>query len=184
MLALPSISDARLTRPSSLPKPLPPKNLARSESTRLESAMPIRANLRPLYPSNWPALSRHVRFIRAAGRCQACARPHGTDLRCLPDGRWFDAQQNTWRNRRGRPAPWPDLLEATQIRTTRVSLATAHLDHDPTHNRLRNLRSLCQRCHLSHDRAHHLAQRRLTYRSRDAIGDLWLGVYADAARAA
>jgi hypothetical protein len=42
-------------------------------------------------------------------------------------------------------------------------LAAAHLDHDPRNNRLRNLRSLCQRCHMIHDRPHHLVQRRITY---------------------
>jgi hypothetical protein len=29
---------------------------------------------------------------------------------------------------------------------TRVVLAAAHLDSDPTNNRLKNLRALCQRC--------------------------------------
>jgi len=63
------------------------------------------------------------------------------------------------------------------LRTTRVVLAAAHLDSDPSNNRLRNLRALCQRCHLQHDRPHHLAQRRITYRRRWAIGDLFLGRY-------
>jgi hypothetical protein len=40
---------------------------------------------------------------------------------------------------------------------------------------LRNLRALCQRCHMLHDRPHHLAQRRITYRQRLAVGDLFLG---------
>jgi hypothetical protein len=66
-------------------------------------------------------------------------------------------------------------MEATWVRTTRVVLAAAHLDHDPRNNRLRNLRSLCQRCHLLHDRTHRLRQRRITYRRRDALGDLFLG---------
>jgi hypothetical protein len=60
---------------------------------------------------------------------------------------------------------------------TRVVLAAAHLDSDPTNNRLTNLRALCQRCHLLHDRSHHLAQRWITYRRRLAIGDLFLGPY-------
>jgi hypothetical protein len=64
-----------------------------------------------------------------------------------------------------------------RIRTTRVVLAAAHLDHDPANNGLRNLRSLCQRCHLTHDRPHHLAQRRITYLRRRALGDLFLGPY-------
>jgi hypothetical protein len=62
-------------------------------------------------------------------------------------------------------------------RTTRVVLAAAHLDHDPSHNRLRNLKSLCQRCHLLHDRPYHRAQRWITFRRRYAAGDLFLGFY-------
>jgi hypothetical protein len=62
-----------------------------------------------------------------------------------------------------------------QTRQTRVVLAAAHLDHNPRNNRVRNLRSLCQRCHMIHDRPHHLAQRRITYLLRRALGDLFLG---------
>ena len=139
--------------------------------------MPIRPELRPLYPPYWRELSSHVRFERAEGRCQRCGRPHLVLLRCLPDGRWFDEQAATWRDRRGRPARWPDLFDATRFRMTRVVLAAAHLDSDPTNNRLRNLRALCQRCHMLHDRPHHLAQRWITYRRRSAVGDLFLGPY-------
>ena len=56
-------------------------------------------------------------------------------------------------------------------------LAAAHLDHNPRNNRRRNLKSLCQRCHMIHDRPHHLAQRRITYLLRRALGDLFLGPY-------
>ena len=70
-----------------------------------------------------------------------------------------------------------DLVDATRLRVTRVVLAAAHLDSDPTNNRLANLRSLCQRCHMLHDRPHHLAQRWITYRRRYALGDLFLGLY-------
>ena len=92
--------------------------------------------MRGFYPSNWPQISRRVRFERAAGICQGCGRPHRMTIRCLPDGRWFDPAQNTWRNGRGRPARWPDLVETAQIRHTRVVLAAAHLDHNPRNNRL------------------------------------------------
>jgi hypothetical protein len=37
-------------------------------------------------------------------------------------------------------------------------LAAAHLDGDPTNNRLKNLHALCQHCHMLNDRPHHLAQ--------------------------
>ncbi len=69
------------------------------------------------------------------------------------------------------------------MRRTKVVLAAAHLDHDPSHNRLRNLRALCQRCHMLHDRPHHLAQRWITYRRRCARADLFLGPYEAAAAA-
>jgi hypothetical protein len=139
--------------------------------------MPIRREFRLLYPANWPALSRRVRFDRAGGRCQGCGRRHLTQVRCLPDGRWFDETARTWRDRRGRPARWPDLIDVSHVRLTRVVLAAAHLDNNPANNRLANLRSLCQRCHMLHDRPFHLAQRWLTYRRRQAIGDLFLGRY-------
>jgi hypothetical protein len=111
-----------------------------------------------------------VRSLRPATR-------HADPRRSLPDGRWFDPTQQTWRDRRGRGARWPDLLAMIPARTTRVVLATAHLDHDPSHNRLRNLKSLCQRCHLLHDRPYHRAQRWITFRRRHATGDLFLGFY-------
>jgi hypothetical protein len=145
--------------------------------------MPIRPELRPLYPANWRQLSREIRFERDAGRCRHCGRPHGGVILCLPDGRWFDPDRQTWRDARGRPARWPDLLEAIPPRTTRVVLAAAHLDHNPANSRRRNLRSLCQRCHLLHDRPQHRVQRWLTCRRRYALGDLFLGVYAELSRA-
>lgn len=140
--------------------------------------MPIRPELRGFYPSNWPEISRRVRFERASGTCQRCGRSHGMMVRCLPDGRWFDATQSIWRSGRGRPVRWPDLVEMVEVRETRVILAAAHLDHNPGNNRLRNLKSLCQRCHMIHDRPHHLAQRRITYLLRRALGDLFLGPYS------
>ena len=82
--------------------------------------MPIRSEMRGLHPSDWPQISRHVRFERAAGICQGCGRPRGMTIRCLPDERWFDATQHTWGDGRGRPTRWPDLLERVQIRQTRV----------------------------------------------------------------
>jgi hypothetical protein len=139
--------------------------------------MPIRPELRPLYPPEWPELSRRVRFERAAGECERCQRPHGMELRCLPNGRWFDPRLGTWRDRRGRPARWPDLEDMTRQYSTRVILAAAHVDHDPTRSAQRNLRAWCQRCHLAHDRPWHLLQRWITYRLRYARADLFLGPY-------
>ena len=145
---------------------------------RTGTDMPIKRELRWFYPIDWPEISRRVRFERAGGVCEKCGRPHGEIVICLPDGRWFDAARQTWRSYCGRAARWPDIAEAAQIRRTRIILAAAHLDHDPSNNRLLNLKSLCQRCHMIHDRPHHLVRRRITYLLRRAFGDLFLGSYS------
>jgi len=65
------------------------------------------------------------------------------------------------------------------ILSTKVVLATAHLDHNPTNNLPRNLEALCQRCHMMHDRFEHWRRRRLRFRMRQALGDLFLGQYSE-----
>jgi hypothetical protein len=139
--------------------------------------MPIRLELRCLYPPDWRDLSRRIRFGRAGGRCETCRRPHARLVCSLPDGRWYDADEGIWRSGVGSEAAPPALAETLPLRIVRVVLASAHLDHDPTNNAWDNLRALCQRCHLLHDRPHHAAQRWITCRRRYALGDLFLGRY-------
>ena len=140
--------------------------------------MPIRPQYKWLYPIDWPQLSAVIRFQRAKGRCEECGRPHGREVQHLGDGRWWDDDKQTWRNGRGRPlrgvAP---ICEHVVVRKTKVVLATAHLDHDPTNNRSKNLKALCQRCHMIHDRDEHRRRRWMTLHMRKAIADLFLGPY-------
>jgi hypothetical protein len=72
---------------------------------------------------------------------------------------------------------WPDIMQTARFRMTHVVLAAAHLDSDPTNNRLMKLRAFCQRRSMLHDRPHRWAQRWITYRRRSAVGDLFLGPY-------
>lgn len=57
------------------------------------------------------------------------------------------------------------------VRITRVYIACAHLNHDPTDNAARNLAALCQRCHMIHDAAEHRRRRWLNAYRRRALGD-------------
>lgn len=140
--------------------------------------MPIRPELIGFYPIDWKQLSDVIRFERAGGRCEQCGRPHGKLISHLGDGRWFDPAAELWRDGQGRAIDWVDYQTYDgQLRRMRVFLATAHLDHDPTNNRASNLKALCQRCHLLQDREAHRRQRRLTYRKRLALGDLFEGSY-------
>ena len=101
--------------------------------------MPIRASLRWFYPIDWPQLSQEIRFVRAKGRCETCARRHKDNVLCLPDGRWFDKAESCGVDGHGNRclAPWG--ADLNQLRTTRVILAAAHLDHDPANSAPSNL---------------------------------------------
>lgn len=139
--------------------------------------MPIRHALLQLYPPDWPDVSHRIRFVRAGGRCEQCDRPHGHIVYALPDGRWYDASRDAWISGFGDWCPAPGMLELFELQLTRVVLTTAHVDHDPSHGDDANLRAWCSRCHLAHDMPHHRAQRRITLRSRWALGDLFDGPY-------
>lgn len=121
--------------------------------------MPIRPEHRWLYPIDWRELSRLVRFERAGGRCDHCSRPHRETVLHLGDGRWYDRNDGHWRDGEGRSLRSSQAVAASDVRTTRVVLACAHLNHDPTDNRQRNLAALCQRCHILHDGPEHRRRR-------------------------
>jgi len=55
---------------------------------------------------------------------------------------------------------------------SKVILTVAHLDRDRTNNRFKNLAALCQRCHLNHDRAQHIQNRKYGREYRYTTGRL------------
>lgn len=138
--------------------------------------MPIMPEHRWLYPIDWRELSALIRFGRAKGRCERCRRPHGRTVCHLGDGRWWDADGRCWRDGTGKRVRAPGNNVVAFVRSTRVVLACAHLNHDPTHNAPRNLAALCQRCHMIHDAAEHRRRRWLNAYRRRAIGDLLAGL--------
>ena len=148
--------------------------------------MPIAPEHRWFYPIDWPELSNLIRFRRAKGRCEHCARPHGHEVIHLGEGTWWSADEACWRDGRGRRVrslPPPNELTRDQLvfagmdpprlRVTRVVLASAHLNHDPGDNRPHNLAALCQRCHMLHDASEHRRRRWLNAFRPRAIGDLF-----------
>lgn len=101
--------------------------------------MPISPEKRKLYPKNWKALSRHIRYERAGNRCEGSPK--------YPD----------CRAENGQPHP---------VTGSKVVLTVAHLDHNPQNNDLSNLRAMCQRCHLTYDAQHHSENARATRRKK------------------
>ena len=60
---------------------------------------------------------------------------------------------------------WPEGMESEAwslngLKSTKIILTIAHLDHDKTNNDYDNLAALCQKCHLGIDLKHHMANAR------------------------
>jgi hypothetical protein len=97
--------------------------------------MPIKPENRHKYPPNWQELRMRV-LARAGHCCELCFLRNGVYARRGPGGP-IESEQLT---RPDDPKGW-----------TRIVLTIAHINQDPTDNRLVNLLALCQRCHLRID---------------------------------
>jgi hypothetical protein len=132
--------------------------------------MPIRPENRLRYPKDWPSISQDVRQ-RAGNRCEECGVENHRLGGRSPDGRFWPAHpagesslglmwprpgEHSW------CSGWPD-----QLKIIRIVLTVAHLDHQPENCAPKNLKALCQRCHLRLD-AKSKAERRLA-RNREAL---------------
>lgn len=137
--------------------------------------MPIKPHLRKFYRGAWAAV--RARILERAGHCcERCGKPNHTWVAVMRDGtgRWCEggAKRGQWRDQVGRRIARPTLRELTEARQVWVVLTIAHLNHLAGDDRDENLQALCQRCHLAHDQAWHVAQARRTRAARAGQG--WL----------
>lgn len=107
--------------------------------------MPIRQSERARYPENWPEISAAIKTGRAGGRCE-CVGECGT-------GRHGDSRCEA---RHGQPSPYTG---------SKVTLTTAHLDHQPERCDPANLKAMCELCHNNYDRDHRRETRLLARRA-------------------
>ena len=80
------------------------------------------------YPYNWKEISHQIRFERAKGKCEG------------------SPQYPNCEAEHGKSHP---------VTSSKVILTVAHLDHNPQNNVPSNLRTMCQRCHLTYDAKYH-----------------------------
>ena len=161
--------------------PLPPSAPGahrRPGGPELSPAMPIKPELRYYYPIDWPQVSHWVRFVRAKGRCEACAAgrmARSCAISATAAGGTRHARSGATAAAARSPALlWPSSSRSGPPRwcwRRRISTTI------PAHcgRRHRNVKALCQRCHLLHDRPEHRRRIRLTLRRRRALGDLFSG---------
>lgn len=73
---------------------------------------------------------------------------------------------------------WPEGMESEAwsldgLKSIKVVLTIAHLDHDKKNNDYENLAALCQKCHLGIDLKHHMANARETHRKKKGLQNLF-----------
>lgn len=145
--------------------------------------MPIDYNK---YPSNWKTEIRPAVLRRAKLRCENCGLPqHAVGYR--QDGVFKPIGGHTsydWAGMGfGYPSGMPitykqavcfrDLFDTFGERKHLVIVLTiAHLDHDTSNNDLSNLKALCQKCHLEHDKDFHAENRRNTLNKKKGLIEL------------
>lgn len=119
------------------------------------------------YPKNWRSEIRPSILARAKNKCEECG---------------IDNYAEGWRDKEGNFITWKEIEDALENngydyfehelrhhlgkdwefkkKATKIVLTISHQDHDIKNNDPENLKALCQRCHLRHDREHHAETRR------------------------
>lgn len=90
------------------------------------------------YPPDWPEISRHRREDIAQNQCE-----------------WLEPNGERCTRKHLEPIPG-------NAKGSRTILTTAHLNHDPTDCRIENLRSFCQKHHLTYDGPIHAMHAKMT----------------------
>jgi len=152
--------------------------------------MPIKPENRSRYPADWPAIRERI-LLRAGYTCE---HP-GCMARQYAVGKWLrltSGDQRWMWHEWAAPLWWGTPTWAKGYRAARqhaaelwhaqgeegvkpivIVLTIAHLDHRPENCADDNLRALCQRHHLAHDHAHHMANAQATRRARSGTAELF-----------
>jgi len=120
--------------------------------------MPIAPENKHRYPADWAAI-RAVRLAQVNNRCEGCGViNHAWGYR-LPDGEFIHLVRSELIEQGYTQPPFWLRTEHGSVRVFEIVLTIAHLDHTPENNHPDNLRAWCQKCHLDHDRQHHIQTR-------------------------
>lgn len=119
------------------------------------------------YPENWKEIRAAI-LERSKGddgvvKCEWCGVPNYAYGQRDKDGIWRD-MADIVDTQSDIVDSWFDGIKERYIK---IVLTIAHVnDPDPMNCDPDNLAALCQRCHLNHDRDHHVENRRRNARNR------------------
>jgi hypothetical protein len=101
------------------------------------------------YHPDWLTKIRPKILIRANYKCEICKREHL---------KWYFKADLTYKD----SLDFWMIEKASEVGQpiVKVVLTIAHLNHDVNDNRPENLKALCQKCHLNHDRANNIMKRK------------------------
>lgn len=135
---------------------------------------PIKPENLARYPADWPEIRARIQ-LRAKNRCECCGVKNWAIGGRNADGIFVPAYPIAFENSVPKlPAlgtsGWCGTDGPTVfLRIFRIVCTVAHLDHTPENCADENLRFLCQRCHLAHDKKHHAESAYATRRAGKAI---------------
>lgn len=133
------------------------------------------------YPDNWRKEIRPAILLRANYQCEFCGvKQYAVGERCNK-GIFHPTSGNEFANQAGNGELF--YAEAKNFADTHevdydqhkfivIVLTIAHIDHNINNNDPANLKALCQRCHLIHDKHQHMKSRRETIKRKKGLIEL------------
>jgi hypothetical protein len=120
---------------------------------------------RSKYPDNWEQMGKEIRE-QAGDKCEFCGLKNKEWIvrSDIDPARYmiFDIDVCEYQTPDGDPIRMSEIPEEFCGPDVQVILTVAHLDQDTTNNAPENLKLLCQRCHLNHDRPHNQVKGKAT----------------------
>jgi hypothetical protein len=125
--------------------------------------MPIKD--KTLYPKDWPEIRKRI-LEREGHKCKFCALENGAVGYRDKEGVFHYSEAYLLTKQRGY-----GFYQTSGY--LKIVLTVAHLNHDTKDNSDINLASLCQRCHLNHDKHFHKANAAQTRRKKKGLQELF-----------
>ena len=104
------------------------------------------------YHPDWKDRIRPEVLKRANYKCQFCGVPNRSEVIRDKKGEWIQVDELVRKWAKGKKA-----------KIVRIVLTVAHLNHLVIDNREENLKALCQKCHINHDKEHKSAMNRVKF---------------------